>query len=76
MLQGDIEKTDELLLSDDPDPEPKRKKKLKSKQGKPGSPSKLGVRSEAMHFVKSFFGMLSSMPFFTINQGCTAVAYD
>ena len=39
-LQGDIEKTDELLMSDEPDkPEP-RKRKVKPKQGKAGSPVK------------------------------------
>ncbi|KAL3156973.1 hypothetical protein ABBQ38_001230 [Trebouxia sp. C0009 RCD-2024] len=44
--QGDIEKTDELLLSDDPDPESKRKRKLKPKQGQMGSPSQPGLRAE------------------------------
>lgn len=43
-LQGDIEKTDELLLSDDPGPETKRKRKLKPKQDQMGSPSQPGLR--------------------------------
>ena len=43
-LQGEIEKTDELLMSDEPEPEP-RKRRVKAKQGKSGSPS--GAASQA-----------------------------
>ena len=39
-LQGDIEKTDELLMSDEPDKPEHRKRKLKRKQGAAGSPAK------------------------------------
>lgn len=45
-LQGEIEKTDELLMSDEPEPEP-RKRRIKPKQGKlgspPGAPSQAGM---------------------------------
>ena len=43
--QGDIEKTDELLLSDEPEEPEARKRKVKPKQGKGSSPSKGGVKS-------------------------------
>ena len=44
-VQGDIEKTDELLLSDEPDEPEASKRKVKPKAGKGISPSKGGVKS-------------------------------
>ncbi|DBA95241.1 TPA: hypothetical protein ACH3X3_013138 [Trebouxia sp. C0006] len=70
--QGEIEKTDELLMSDEPGPEP-RKRRTKPKQSKPGSPSKSPLKPGALRQVMGKDGKMKQVRRRKVNPDGTPV---
>ncbi|KAL0026237.1 hypothetical protein WJX77_004600 [Trebouxia sp. C0004] len=72
--QGDIEKTDVLLMSDEPGPEP-RKRRTKPKQSKPGSPAKSPVKPGAVRQVMGKDGKMKQVRMRKLNPDGTPVVW-